>query len=50
MSKDYVPTTPARDSSYGFAVKHEGWTLFDTEVVWTIQVQEEPEGGQFLAP
>ena len=50
MSKPYVPTAPARDSSYGYAVKRRRWTLFDTEVVWTIQVQEKPEGGPFLAP
>jgi hypothetical protein len=26
------------------------WTLFDTEVVWTIQAQEETEDGPLLAP
>ena len=33
-----------------FRRQERGWTLFDTEVAWTIQIQEEPEGGQFLAP
>ena len=33
-----------------FRRQGRSWTLFDTEVVWTIQVQEEPEGGPLLAP
>jgi hypothetical protein len=26
------------------------WTLFDTEVAWTIQAQVEPDEGPLLAP
>jgi hypothetical protein len=41
-------------SGAGFLVRYrrEGyrWTSFDTEVVWTVQVQGEPEEEPLLAP
>ena len=50
----YVEALRPDGTGAGFLVwfrrQERGWTLFDTEVVWTIQDQEEPEGGQFLAP
>ena len=50
----YVEVLRPDGTGAGFLVwfrrQERGWTLFDTEVVWTIQIQEEPEGGQFLAP
>ena len=33
-----------------FRRQGRSWTLFDTEVVWTIQAQGEPEEGSLLAP
>jgi hypothetical protein len=45
----YVETLRPDGSGAGFLVwcRRQGrsWTLFDTEVAWTIQVQAEPEGG-----
>jgi hypothetical protein len=33
-----------------FRLQGQSWTLFDTEVAWTIQAQVEPEEGPLLAP
>jgi hypothetical protein len=33
-----------------FRLQGQSWTLFDTEVAWTIQAQVEPEEGSLLAP
>ena len=45
----YVEALRPDGSGAGFLVwcRRQGrsWTLFDTEVMWTIQVQAEPEGG-----
>ena len=45
----YVEALRPDGSGAGFLVwcRRQGrnWTLFDTEVIWTIQVQAEPEGG-----
>ena len=45
----YVETLRPDGTGAGFLVwcRRQGrrWTLFDTEVTWTIQVQAEPEGG-----
>jgi hypothetical protein len=45
----YVEVLRPDDTGAGFLVwcRRQGrsWTLFDTEVVWTIQAQAEPEGG-----
>ena len=45
----YVETLRPDGTGAGFLVwcRRQGrsWTLFDTEVAWTIQVQAEPEGG-----
>jgi len=45
----YVETLRPDGTGAGFLVwcRREGrhWTLFDTEVIWTIQAQAEPEGG-----
>ena len=50
----YVETLRPDDTGAGFLVwcRRQGrsWTLFDTEVVWTIQPQVEPDGGPLLAP
>ena len=50
----YVETLRPDGTGAGFLVwcRRQGrsWTLFDTEVVWTIQPQVEPEEGPLLAP
>ena len=50
----YVEALRPDDTGAGFLVwfRRQGrsWTLFDTEVVWTIQPQVEPDGGLLLAP
>jgi hypothetical protein len=50
----YVETLRPDDTGAGFLVwcRRQGrsWTLFDTEVVWTIQVQVDPEEEPLLAP
>ena len=50
----YVEALRPDGSGAGFLVwcrRHgQNWTLFDTEVVWTIQPQVEPEEGPLLAP
>ena len=50
----YVETLRPDGTGAGFFVwcRRQGqrWTLFDTEVAWTIQAQVEPEEGPLLAP
>jgi hypothetical protein len=50
----FVETLRPDGTGAGFLVwcRRQGrsWTLFDTEVVWTIQVQVDPEEGPLLAP
>lgn len=50
----YVETLRPNGTGAGFLVwcRRQGrrWTLFDTEVVWTIQAHVEPEEGPLLAP
>ena len=50
----YVEALRPDGTGAGFLVwcRRQGrsWTLFDTEVAWTIQVQAEPEEGPLLAP
>ena len=50
----YVEVLRPDGTGAGFLVwfRRQGrsWTLFDTEVAWTIQVQREPEEGPLLAP
>jgi hypothetical protein len=50
----YVEAQRPDGTGAGFLVwfRRQGrsWTLFDTEVAWTIQIQEEPEDGPLLAP
>jgi hypothetical protein len=50
----YVETLRPDGTGAGFLVwfhrQGRSWTLFDTEVVWTIQVPEEADGGPLLAP
>ena len=50
----YVEALRPEGTGAGFLVwfRRQGrsWTLFDTEVVWTIQVRVEPEGEPLLAP
>ncbi|MEP6932644.1 MAG: hypothetical protein ABI988_01670 [Nitrospirota bacterium] len=50
----YVETLRPDGTGAGFLVwgrrQGQSWTLFDTEVVWTIQVQDDPEEGPLLAP
>ena len=50
----YVEAVRPDGTGAGFLVwcRRQGrsWTLFDTEVVWTIQPQGEPEEGPLLAP
>jgi hypothetical protein len=50
----YVETLRPDGTGAGFLVwfRRQGrsWTLFDTEVAWTIQAQIEPEEGPALAP
>jgi hypothetical protein len=50
----YVEVLRSDGTGAGFLVwlrrQGQSWTLFDTEVVWTIQAQGEPEGGPLLAP
>ncbi|MCI0427254.1 MAG: hypothetical protein L0Z46_04495, partial [Nitrospiraceae bacterium] len=50
----YVEALRPDGAGAGFLVwfRRQGrsWTLFDTEVVWTIQSQVEPEEGPLLAP
>jgi hypothetical protein len=50
----YVETLRPDGTGAGFLVwfrrQERRWTLFDTEVVWTIQSQVEPEEGPLLAP
>ena len=50
----YVETLRPDGSGAGFLVwcRRQGrsWTLFDTEVVWTIQARLDPEEGPLLAP
>jgi len=50
----YVETLRPDDTGAGFLVwcRRQGrsWTLFDTEVAWTIQSQREPEEEPLLAP
>ena len=50
----YVETLRPDGTGAGFLVwcRRQGrsWTLFDTEVPWTIQAQVEPEEGPLLAP
>ena len=50
----YVEALRPDGTGAGFLVwcRRQGrsWTLFDTEVVWTIQAQVEPEEGPLLAP
>jgi hypothetical protein len=50
----YVETLRPDGTGAGFLVwfRRQGrsWTLFDTEVAWTIQAQGEPEEGPMLAP
>jgi hypothetical protein len=50
----FVETLRPDGTGAGFLVwcRRQGrsWTLFDTEVVWTIQAQEETEDGPLLAP
>jgi hypothetical protein len=50
----YVETLRPDGTGAGFLVwcRRQGqrWTLFDTEVAWTIQLQDDPEEGPLLAP
>ena len=50
----YVETLRPDGTGAGFLVwfrrRGRSWTLFDTEVTWTIQAQVEPEEGPLLAP
>lgn len=50
----YVEILRPDGSGAGFLVwfRRQGrsWTLFDTEVVWTIQIQRAPDEGPLLAP
>jgi hypothetical protein len=50
----YVETLRPDGSGAGFLVwcrrQRGNWTLFDTEVVWTIQDRLDPEEGPLLAP
>jgi len=50
----YVEALRPDGTGAGFLVwcRRQGrsWTLFDTEVAWTIQAQAEPEEGPLLAP
>jgi hypothetical protein len=50
----YVEVLRPDDTGAGFLVwfrrQERSWTLFDTEVAWTIQAQVEPEEGPLLAP
>jgi hypothetical protein len=50
----YVEALRPDGTGAGFLVwfrrQSRSWTLFDTEVVWTIQAQVEPEEGPVLAP
>jgi hypothetical protein len=50
----YVEALRPDGTGAGFLVwfRRQGrsWTLFDTEVAWTIQPQIEPDGGPLLAP
>ena len=50
----YVETLRPDGTGAGFLVwfrrRGRSWTLFDTEVAWTIQAQVEPEEGPLLAP
>jgi hypothetical protein len=50
----YVDVLRPDGTGAGFLVwcrrQGRGWTLFDTEVAWTIQPQLEPEEGPLLAP
>jgi hypothetical protein len=50
----YVEALRPDSTGAGFLVwfRRQGrsWTLFDTEVAWTIQAQVEPEEGPLLAP
>ena len=50
----YVETLRPDGTGAGFLVwfRRQGrsWTLFDTEIAWTIQAQVEPEEGPLLAP
>jgi hypothetical protein len=50
----YVETLRPDGTGAGFLVwfrrQGRGWTLFGTEVAWTIQAQGEPEEGPLLAP
>ncbi|MDZ4732404.1 MAG: hypothetical protein SGJ16_02305 [Nitrospirota bacterium] len=50
----YVEALRPDGTGAGFLVRfrrqERSWTLFDTEVAWTIQAQVEPEGGPLLAP
>jgi hypothetical protein len=50
----YVEALRPDGTGAGFLVwfrrQSQRWTLFDTEVAWTIQGQEEPEDGPLLAP
>jgi hypothetical protein len=50
----YVEALRPDGTGAGFLVwfvrRGRSWTLFDTEVAWTIQTQVEPEEGPLLAP
>lgn len=50
----YVEVLRSDGTGAGFLVwcrrQEQRWTLFDTEVAWTAQVQVEPDGGPRLAP
>lgn len=50
----YVEALRPDGTGAGFLVwfvrRGRDWTILDTEVVWAIQVPEEPEGGPRLAP
>ena len=50
----YVEALRPDGTGAGFLVwcRRQGrrWALFDTEVAWTIQAQEESEEGPLLAP
>jgi len=50
----YVEALRPDGTGAGFLVwfrrRGRSWTLFDTEVAWTIQAQVEPEEGPLLAP
>jgi hypothetical protein len=50
----YVEAIRPDGTGAGFLVwfRRQGrsWTVFETEVAWTIQAQAEPEGGPLLAP